>query len=170
MLGDARIDVRAPGVLLERRIVLVRRAEVRLVRQEHHDEVRRRLELAPVALRRELRDVLADLARVVGEAELPLGVVGGLERVEVRGERRLRVHHDVLAARDAHDEVGAQRAVVGRGGRLRDEVAVLDHPRELDDVSQLRLAPAAAHVRRAEGVREAPGALGERLTCVCRAP
>ena len=47
-------DVRAPGVLLERRVVLVRRAEVRLVGQEHDDEVGRRLELTPVRLRREL--------------------------------------------------------------------------------------------------------------------
>ena len=41
--------VRAPCVLLERRVVLVCRAQVRLVREEHDDEVGRRLELAPVA-------------------------------------------------------------------------------------------------------------------------
>ncbi len=136
--------------------------KVRLVREEHHDEVGRGLELPPVPLGRELRDVLADLARVVCEVELPLRVVRGLERVEVRRERRLRIDHDVLAARDADDEVGPQRALLGRRRRLGDEVTVLDHPGVLDDVPQLRFAPAPAHVRRAQGVREVPGALGER--------
>jgi hypothetical protein len=105
--------------------------------------------------------VLAHLARVVGEAQLPLSLVRGLERVEVGRERGLRVDHNVLAARDPHHEVGAQGAVLGRGGRLRDVVAVLDHPRELDDVSQLGLAPTAPNMRRAEGVRQASGALGQ---------
>ena len=47
----------------------------------------------------------------------------------------------------ADDEVRAQPSVLGRDVRLRLEVAVLDHPRHLDDAAQLDLAPAAAHVR-----------------------
>ena len=106
--------------------------------------------------------MLANLPRVVREAALALGVVGRLEGVEVCGQRRFRVHDDVLSAGDPDDEVGSQRAVVGRRARLRHVVAVLDHPGELDDVPQLRLAPAPTHMRRAERVREAPRSLGER--------
>ena len=105
--------------------------------------------------------MLADLAGVVGEMPLPLSVVGRLERVEVGSERSLRVHHHVLAAGNPDDEIRPHDAVVGRRRRLRDEVAVLDHAGVLHDVPELRLAPAAAHVRRAQGVREVPGALGE---------
>ena len=137
-------------------------AQVRLVGKEHDDDVRRRVELTPVALRRELPDVLADLARVVGEPQLPLRLVGRLERVEVGDERRLRIDDDVLTARNADDEVGPQRAVVRRRRHLRHVVAVLDHAGVLDDVAELRLAPTPAHVRRAKRVREAPGAFGER--------
>ena len=106
--------------------------------------------------------MLANLPRVVREAALALGLVGRLEGVEVRGQRRLRVDDDVLSAGDPDDEVRSQRAVLGRRARLRHVVAVLDHPGELDDVPQLRLAPAPAHMRRAERVREASRSLGER--------
>ena len=68
----------------------------------------------------------------------------------------------MLAAGDAHDEIGPERAVLGRRGRLRDVVAVLEHSGVLDDVAQLRLAPAPAHVRRAQRVGEVSRALGER--------
>ena len=44
---------------------------------------------------------------------------------------------------------------------LGDEVAVLQHSRELYDVPELRLAPPAAHRRRAQRVREAPRPLAE---------
>ena len=89
-------------------------------------------------------------------------LVGGLERVQVGGQRRLRVDDEVLASGDPHDEIGAQRAVLGRRRRLCHVVAVLEHSGVLDDVAQLRLAPAPADVRCAQRVRETSGTLGER--------
>ena len=63
-----------------------------------------------------------------------------------------------LAARELHDEVGPeQAALVVALARLRAEVAVLEHPCELDDALQLHLAPAAAHVRRAQRGHEVAG-------------
>ena len=61
-----------------------------------------------------------------------------------------------------HDEIGAEAPSSVDDGRLRDVVAVLDHAGVLDDVAQLRLAPAPADVRRSERVREAAGPLRER--------
>ena len=90
-------------------------------------------------------------------------LVLGLERVEVGGQRRLRVDDDVLAARQLDDEVGAEHAPVGVGRRrLLVEVAVREHPGELDDALELDLAPAAAHVRRAERGAQVAG-LGAEL-------
>ena len=67
-----------------------------------------------------------------------------------------------------HDEVGAETAVFRRHVRLRLEVAVLEHPRHLDDSPELDLSPAAAHVRPvAEGAHEVPG-LGAELALTSR--
>ena len=67
----------------------------------------------------------------------------------------------MLAARNADDEIRTQETVLRGLRRLGDVVAVLDHPGVLDDVAQLRLSPAPAHVRGAQGVGQAPRALGE---------
>ena len=103
--------------------------------------------------------MFADLARVVSQVTVPHRFVRCLECVEVRRKRRLCIHHDVFAAWNADDEVRTQRPVVRRRRHLRDVVAMLDHPRVLDDVPQLGLPPAAAYVRCPERVREAPGSL-----------
>ena len=73
------------------------------------------------------------------------------ERVEIRDEGHLRVDHDLLPARELHDDVGPEDAalLVGRGLLLH-EVAVIHHPRHLDDAAQLDLAPATPHVRCAQ--------------------
>ena len=77
-------------------------------------------------------------------------------------ERNLRVDDDRLAAGDPDDEVGSQQLAVGVARRgLGDEVAVLEHARELDHVAQLRLAPAAADVRRAQRVCQVARAVGQ---------
>ena len=76
------------------------------------------------------------------------GLVLGLVRVEVGVERDLRVHDDLLAARQTDDQVGAEQAAVGvPGRRLQDEVAMLDEAGGLDDVTQPDLAPPSADVR-----------------------
>ena len=107
--------------------------------------------------------MVAHLARVRLHVPPPRVLVLRLERVEIRGEGRLRIDDDVLAARQLDDEVGPQHAPVGiRDRRLLGEVAVREHPRELDDALELDLAPAAAHVRRAERGAEVSG-LGAEL-------
>ena len=106
--------------------------------------------------------MVAHLTCMRGEPGRPLLLVRRLERLEVRSERHLGVHDHLLAARDAYDEVGPQEVPLGvPRRRLGDEVAVLQHSRELDDVPELRLAPPAAHRRRAQRVREAPRPLAE---------
>ena len=137
--------------LEQRRIGLAGDAEERLVGEEHDHELRRGLELLPVPLRAELRDVVAHLARVRLHVRPARVLVLRLERVEVRGQGRLRVDDDVLAAGQLDDEVGPQHAPVGvRDRRLLGEVAVREHSGKLDHALELDLAPAAAHVRRAE--------------------
>ena len=64
-----------------------------------------------VALRAKLREVRAHLPRVLGEQRLTRRLVGRLERLEIGVERRLRVDDDVLAARQADDDVGPHAAV-----------------------------------------------------------
>ena len=65
----------------------------------------------------------------------------------------------MLAARQTHDDVGSHAAFgVGRcDGRLLLEIAVLEHPGQLDDAFQLQLAPAAAHAGPLERVHQPAG-------------
>ena len=107
--------------------------------------------------------MVAHLARVLGELGRLGRIVVRLGGGEVRLERHLRVDDDVLAAGEPDHDVGPQAAplVVARR-HLRLEVAVLDHPGDLDHALQLHLAPLAADVRRAERGDEVAGALGER--------
>src|SRR3954470_13323311 len=151
--GDDHARLRAH---LDQRPVLVERRAIEPFVDEHHDELRRRLELPPVPLLAELRDVVAELARMAREMRaLQLDVLA-VHRVEVRIDRHLGVDHDRLAARQLHDQIGAeQRAFVVARARLRLEVAVVEHPRELDDALELELAPLAADVRRAQCRHEA---------------
>ena len=68
----------------------------------------------------------------------------------------------MLATRKAHDQVGTQRRVLARQRGLLDEVAVGDHPRQLDDVPELHLSPLSAGVRLAQRGHQCPG-LGSQL-------
>ena len=63
-----------------------------------------------------------------------------------------------------HDEIGPDASVVGRHVVLRLEVAVLEHPRHLDDSAELDLSPAAADVRPvAERAHEVAGLAAQLL-------
>ena len=96
--------------------------------------------------------MIADLPGVGGQTRGPLLLVARLERLEVCGERHLRVHDDLLSAGDADDEVRTEKLPLRVPSRcLGDEITVLEHPGELDDVPELRLAPAA----RTDGERSA---------------
>src|SRR5262249_22767161 len=141
----------------QRGIVLERGAVERLAAEEEHDEVRSRLELLPVALRAELRDVRADLARVIPQSSGPHVLVVGLDRLEVALQRHLRIDDDVLAARQLYDEIRSEAAVVRVDSDLLDEVAVRQHPGHLDDPAKLDLPPTPARRRRPEGGNEVAG-------------
>src|SRR4051794_14449418 len=85
-------------------------------------------------------------------------VVGfGLARVKVRLQRCLRVNYDPLPARNADDKVWPQGAPVGVDRALLDEVAVREHPGDLDDAAQLHLAPAASRLWLPQCGHEVPG-------------
>ena len=100
---DAELD--------ERRVLLERRAEEHFAWQEHDDEVGAGVDVRGVALGRQLREVHAHLARVIGEQHLPRRFVRRLERLEVRVERHLGVDDDVLAAGERDDDVGPKPAI-----------------------------------------------------------
>jgi hypothetical protein len=105
----------------------------------------------------------AYLAGVILQQGTARVVVGGLGGREVGLERRLGVHHDVLAARQADQQVGPEAAVFGGGHGLGVEVAVFDHIRQLDHALELNFAPSAAYVGRAEGGRQ-PAGFGAELS------
>jgi len=146
-------DVVRNGELDQRSVLLERGAQERLVREEHDDELGSRGQLPPVRLLAEPLDVLPHVPCVVDEPRLPFVVRRVLSyRVEVRDERHLRVDDDLLLAREPDDDIGAQHVSVRvRGRALLVEVAMLDHPRHLDDPLQLDLTPPAAYMRRAKG-------------------
>ena len=114
----------------------------------HDDEIGSVGELAPVGLPRQLAHALSYLARVLGEVPLARGGVHGLHGLEVGAQRDLGVHHDRLAAGEAHQQVGARALPVLRLHRgLQVEVAVLAHAGQLDHPLEVDLPPAAAAVR-----------------------
>jgi hypothetical protein len=145
----------------EGRILFPGRPEEALVRKEHDDPFGAVCELLPVGLRAELLEVLAHLSRVIEEALTANVLVRGLVRLEIRVERDLRVDDDLLSTRELDDEIGSQAAVFRRGRDLLGEVAVRQHPRDLDDALELNLAPAAPNVRRSECVPQRCGLLAE---------
>ena len=157
-------DTRRDPGLEQRRIVVERCAVDAVVAEEHDDELRRRLELLPVALLAEARHVLAHEPGVpceVGAAQVVVRCVGS---IEIRLERHLGVDDEVLAARVPDDEIRPEQAsVVVAAARLLHEVAVGEHAGELDDALELHLAPPAAHVRCAQRGDEAAGLLSQQL-------
>ena len=150
----------------QRRILLERGAEEHLAGQEHDDELGRRTRpcrssSSPRAARCGPRTCRAWSASSFWRDVL----VGRLERAQVGVERRLGVDDDLLAARQPDDDVrpnpGLVVAALNRA--LLVEVAVLDHPGELDDALQLELAPAAADAGPLERVGEAPRLVAQAL-------
>jgi len=110
--------------------------------------------------------VLPDLPGVVDEERGAARLVGGLDGLEVGGERRHGVHHHGAPARQPHHEVRVQPPVGRVDGVLLGEVAVLGHAGELDDPLQLDLAPAAANLRNPERANEVRGLGAQQGLCV----
>ena len=165
------VDARAHARLDERRVLLPRRAEEALVGQEHDDEVGRVPELLPVALGAELATCARGPgARALARCTRALVVLGRLARVQVRGERDLCVDDDDLAAREPHDEVGAERAhpPCSRSPARRSRSG--QHPGQLDDALELDLAPAPADVRRPQRSRQRRRPLAQLRQLLSAAP
>ena len=101
--------------------------------------------------------MIADLPRVIGQLRGALGIVLGLDRVEVRDQRGLRIDDDALAAGKPDDEIGTEARLLDGVCLLFDKVGVLDHPGELDDLPQLHFAPVTAHVRLTKRLHEPAG-------------
>jgi hypothetical protein len=101
--------------------------------------------------------VIAHLARVINQVLSARRIVIGLYRIEVRGERCLRIDDHALAAGQADHQVGPEATVLGRVRLLLDEVRVLDHAGELDDLPELHFAPVPAHVRLTQRLDEPSG-------------
>ncbi len=105
--------------------------------------------------------MVAHLARVMGETHALRGFVGGFDRFEVRGDRRLGVDDDIPLAGQLDDEVGAQLALLGRAVLLLQEIAVIEHAGHFDDALQLQFAPATAHGRLPQGFDEVRGLVAQ---------
>ena len=153
--GDDHVPLER--VLEQAGLLLQRRVEEHVRRDEADDELRARVEPLPVRLGRQLVDVRTQVPGVRREPGRPGRLVPGLGRLQEAGERDLRVDHHVLAAGQVHDEVGAEQAVHGAAGRLLGEVAVLQHAGGFHHPAQLQLAPAPADLRRAQGGDELRG-------------
>ena len=82
----------------------------------------------------------------------PSFVVPGLNGIQVRRQRGLRIHHDVLRAGQANQEIGPQPTVLGIGALLLVEIAMVEHPGHLYDPLQLDFAPAATDLGAAKGL------------------
>jgi hypothetical protein len=121
---------------------------------EHDHQIRRRLEMLPVGLVPKPDDVLAELAGMVFQPRIPLSLVLGFHRIEIRRRWNFRVHDDVLAARKADDHVRRQPDALYRREFLEVEVAVFDHASRFDDSPELQFAPLSADVGGAQGLDE----------------
>ena len=132
-----------------------RGGEEMIAGQKEDDELGRGLKLLPIVFRAEGVDVAADFLRVVGKAGGAGGFVGGVDGGAVGFERGLGIDDDALAAREAHDEIGAEAA--GRGGFLLGKIAVGEHVGHLDDAAELEFAPTAGEGGGAEGGGEFAG-------------
>ena len=100
-----------------------------------------------------------DLPREIGECRGPLLFAGRSRGSLERVERRLRVDHDVLAAREVDHDVRAPSTLAG----LARVVDALLHSNELEDPFELDLPPASARLRAPQGDRDRARTVREQL-------
>ena len=107
--------------------------------------------------------MLADLPGVIPQQRVALCDVC-VAPFEVRVDRHFRVDDDAGVIGKENANVGNDPAavIVGRA-ILLDEVAVRQHAGALEHVAQLDLTPAAALVRRLQGIHERLGLLAKQL-------
>ena len=95
-------------------------------------------------------DVSSDKSRVILQPAGANFFVSRRDRFVERVERNFRIDDDRAITRQTHDQVGTNATLFRCDCFLFDEVAVLQHARELDDAAQLNLAPTTANVRHAQ--------------------
>ena len=151
-------------MLDQRRVGLQGRAVERLAGHEQDDEFGARAifagQMLPIGFFGQLADMIAQLAGMFGELAFGRrGVALGFQfgRREVGIEGRLGVHRDALAARQPHDEIGAQPSRIARHAGLLGEVAVLQHAGQFHHPLELDFPPASAHGRLAQGLHQTGG-------------
>ena len=91
--------------------------------------------------------MVANLARVIGQAGAAGFFVTGFESVEEGLQWRLGVDDNILAAGQLHHQIGTQPSGFCGHRLLLGEIAIGEHAGDLDHAAQLNLAPASAHVR-----------------------
>ncbi len=94
-----------------------------------------------------------------------VGVVSG-QRVELGVERHLRIDDHGPAAGQPHHQVGSVVSVLVHQVHLLLEVAVLDHPGQLDRAPQVELAPLPPDVWLAQGGRQGAGLAPQQVGAV----
>ena len=94
---------------------------------------------------------------MVGQTRPPGFFVGSLKGIEKGLQRRLRIHHNVLAAGQLHHQVRTQPSSFCGHGLLLGEVAIGEHAGDLDHAPQLNLSPAPAHVGSAQRPHQIAG-------------
>jgi len=92
----------------------------------------------------------------------PLFVAGAFGGGQISFQRRLGVHYDALAARQANQQIRPQPAIFGGDYRLRVEIAALQHAGHLHHAFELHFAPTSPHARRPEGAGQT-ARLGSQL-------
>ncbi len=155
-------DTRIDAGFDQRRVGFERGGIEHFAGQEQHDKIRRRLELFPIGLAAELDQMVAHLPRMVGEFLFLFMLVGGFERFEISGKRRLGIDNDVLAAGQLDNHVGAQAAFFGAGAFLLEKVTMVEHAGHFNHAFELQLAPAAAGLWCAQGFDQIAGLGAQR--------
>ena len=146
-------------------------AEERLGRHEHHHELRRVRQRAPVALRRQRVDVAtAAGATWRRRCRSRLVVVVGGAGVEVGVERHLGVDDDSRPPARRTTRSGRRAPSSRRTCSLKSQCSTM--PGQLDRPPQVQLAPPAAHLRLAQrrGQRSGLDAGAGRWCAACRRP
>ena len=77
-----------------------------------------------------------------------LGIVIGGCRIEKRIEGHLGVDDKTFVSGQMHHEIRTRSTITIHAGevQLLSEIAVVDHPRKLDNATQVQLAPAASNL------------------------
>ncbi len=153
--GRGEHHVLAGGVVVEIGDLLLSEAVELVGTEVEDDELRRSRIECPVLLAGEIVDVLLDVLREAGEVGGLGGFVVGVVCVQHSGERYFGIDEHHFVARQVDPHVGALTIAVGAGGGdLFVEIDAGRQARDLDHPLERLLAPRAANLWGAEGLRE----------------